>query len=304
MTQFSRAPIPWPRALPVDRPEVIVDWIRQTRRRTRRCVVHTYVSQAVRVCQAAAAAGLRLEGTQFIVGAEPLTQAKRGEIEALGAHVYSRYYSTEAGAVGLGCGTPVAVDDLHLVSDTVAVIPLDDSTVLDRDPKPLVLTSLLAESPKVMLNVQMGDAAVMAERPCGCLLGALGLQTHLSSVRSYSRVTGEGMSMDAAELTRIIEEVLPARYGGASTDYQWAEEEDERALTRLCLRIDPRVGPVDEARVVEDILAELRRGDRAHRIYAEMWRQAGTIRVLQERPRLTVQGKLLPIVRERRGAPS
>jgi len=304
MTRFSHAPIPWPRALPVDRPEVIVDWIRQTRRRAERCVVHTYVSQAVRVCQAAAAAGLRLEGTQFIVGAEPLTAAKRREIEACGADVYPRYFSTEAGAIGFGCGTPVAADDLHLLNDTVAVIQPDDPTVPDTDPRPLVLTSLLAESPKVLLNVQMGDAALMTERPCACLLGALGLQTHLSSVRSYSRATGEGMSMDAVELTRIIEEVLPARYGGASTDYQWVEEEDERALTRLCLRIDPRVGPVDEARVVEDILAQLRGGERAHRMYAEVWRQARTIRVLRERPLPTVQGKLLPVLRERRRAPS
>jgi len=139
----------------------------------------------------------------------------------------------------------------------------------------------------------LGDRALADTYPCGCLWEELGLTTHLRQVGSLHRATGEGMTVDRRELLRVVEEVLPALYGGSSVDYQWVEDEDERSFTRLWLRIDPRLGEMDEARVVETILAELRRvGGGA--LAAEMWRQAGTIRILREPPRATSTGKTLP----------
>jgi hypothetical protein len=170
----------------------------------------------------------------------------------------------------------------------------------EGDAKPFYFTSFIDYVPKVMINVELGDAGVVKDRSCGCLLEEIGLDKHLSGVRSFSRATSEGMAAGYGELTRITEEVLPPRYGGNSVDYQWVEYEDDRSQSRLVLRVTPRIGPVNEVDMVKDILEELRRVDMAHRIYAEIWRQAGTIKVVRESPRPTSAGKISPFISERK----
>jgi len=232
---------------------------------------------------------------QFIVGSEPLTEAKYREIRAAGATVFPRYMATEIGTVGMGCGTPSEVGDLHLAEDAIALIQSDGGTA---EARPFYLTLLLDSAPKVMLNVQLGDAGVVKRRRCGCLFGDMGFHTHLLRVRSFDHATGEGMTLGTRELTRIIEEVLLRKYGGSALDYQWVEEEDGRSLTRLRLYVHPRLGPLNEAEMVKDILGQLRRGDRGRRLVAEMWRQAGTLNVVRAEPRPTPQGKIVPVLRD------
>ena len=43
----------------------------------------------------------------------------------------------------------------------------------------------------------------------------------------------------ASALLELVERVLPARFGGSLTDYQFAERESE-GVTRLELRVSPR----------------------------------------------------------------
>jgi hypothetical protein len=62
------------------------------------------------------------------------------------------------------------------------------------------------------------------------------------------------------------------------------------------LRIDPGLGPVDEHSVVKDILTGLRRIDAIHRVHAEVWEQAGAIKVIRQRPESTVSGKSASII--------
>ena len=289
--------LPLPEATPLDRADAVVDWIMSARRRGGgRCVLQTYVSQAVRVSQAASARGLDLNGVLFIVGSEPLTEAKQRAIVNTEAQVYSRYATTEIGMLGIGCGRPMEAGDLHLVSDSIACI---HGTEDAGTAAPYHFTTLLPQSPVVMLNVQMGDAGFLERQHCGCLLDDLGLGVHLRQVRSFSRATGEGVAWFRPELQRIVEELLPARYGGSPLDYQWVEAEDERALTRLLLRVHPRLGPLDTDAIAEDVLAELSRGHAARRIPVERWRQAGTVRVVRQPPQSTSRGKMLPILQER-----
>jgi len=64
-------------------------------------------------------------------------------------------------------------------------------------------------------------------------------------------------------------------------------------MTRLSVLVSPRLGSVEPQRVIEAFLDDLRRR-RPKSSMAEIWRQAGTLRVLREPPRLTRGGKLLP----------
>ena len=100
------------------------------------------------------------------------------------------------------------------------------------------------------------------------------------------------------ELVAIVEEMLRPRYGGSSVDYQWAEQQVGRGKGRLLLRVSPAVGAADPERIVGDVLDELSRGSRAGGTVASVWREAGTVSVAREKPRLTAAGKTLPFMRE------
>lgn len=103
------------------------------------------------------------------------------------------------------------------------------------------------------------------------------------------------MSFLGTDVIRIVEEVLPARFGGDSTRYQFVEEEDAAGLTRMTLRISPTVGPLDEAAAVACVREELARGGSGSRMMSEVWEKAGTLRVLRAEPSSTARGKILPL---------
>ena len=89
--------------------------------------------------------------------------------------------------------------------------------------------------------------------------------------------------------------MLPAKFGGTSTDYQMVEEEDEKGQTRLTIVASPKVGVIDEGDLIQTVLTELRKGRAAKRMMANMWSQAETLRVKRITPYTTVHGKLLPL---------
>jgi hypothetical protein len=162
----------------------------------------------------------------------------------------------------------------------------------------LLYTSLLDSAPKILINVQLGDRGMVENRPCGCLAGELGLTTHLRQVSSYERATSEGMTVGFQELARVIEDALVPRYGGTALDYQWVEREDGNSLTRLCLRVSPERGDIDEASLVHAVLGSLRQGNAGLPLAAELWQRAGTIQIRRERPRTTGTGKTISVLRE------
>src|SRR5207249_4779647 len=89
----------------------------------------------------------------------------------------------------------------------------------------LYATSLSGSVRKLMLNVDTGDRATLERRDCGCPAGELGLRDHLHAIRSDDKLTSEGMSFLASDLLALVEEVLPARFGGSPVDWQFVEEE-------------------------------------------------------------------------------
>ncbi len=262
----------------------------------RGCVLETYTNSAVRVCQVAKKEGINLSGGAFVVGGEPLTQTKSDEIRASGGKLISIYAITEMGLMGFSCANPCAVDDVHFFKQAYAVIQRNRKVPGASAPVDAFLfTSILSRSAKVLLNVESGDYGKIEHRDCGCGFQELGLDDHICEIRGFDKLTGEGMSFIGTDLLRIMGSVLPKRFGGASTDYQLVEEEDEGGRTRITLRINPEVGAVDEKELIQLVVDELGKGSDAQRFMARMWSDAGIVKVERVRPVSTDGGKLLPL---------
>ena len=296
--RLARRPLPVPRPLDLRDPGRLARWLVDRSRRGRAVCVTAYASSAVRVAVAAGEAGLRLDGTCFITLGEPFTDAKRRAVEAAGARALVRYAFTEAGIIGYGCGRPAVSDDLHFLRDSYALVQTPRA-VVEGGPEvdAFRFTSLLPSAPKILLNVESGDYGLLEERACGCPLEAVGLTHHLARIRSFEKLTGEGMTFVRSGLLDILEDVLPARFGGTSADYQVLEEETELGIFRLRLLVSPAEGPVDEEAIRETFLGELGKG-----AAATIWRHAGTVEVQRRPPVATPAGKILPFQLLRAGS--
>lgn len=288
--------LPFPQYVPIERALVVAQWAHAMVQAHGACLIATTVSRGLRVCLAARAAGLDLSGVKFMIAGEPLTPGKARGITDAGANYFSTYGMTEAGRVAMGCAAPLDCTDVHVMSDSFALIPFDHPIEgFDLSVPAFHVTTLYSASPKLMLNVEIDDYGVVEERACGCELGALGYTTHLRQIRSYSKLTGEGVTLVGSDMVRILEEVLPARFGGTPLDYQLLEQEDEAGLTRLSLVISPRVVIRDERAVIDTVLAALRQTSIAADAARSTWEQAGTLQIKRMEPIWTARGKFMPL---------
>jgi hypothetical protein len=181
--------------------------------------------------------------------------------------------------------------DTHVVFACPRAVPGTGETVTS-----FYLTSVHPTAPKMLLNVEFDDCGILDERSCSCPLEALGLTTHLRSIRSFGKLVGEGVSLLGSEMSQILESVLPARFGGSPLDYQ-LEESDEDGYTRLTLVVSPRVAIADEARVIEVVLQALGEMNPATDVARAFWQQGQTFRVRRGEPYTTARGKQSLLVR-------
>ena len=158
-------------------------------------------------------------------------------------------------------------------------------------PGAFLFTTVSPSVRRVLINVESDDFGTVERRECGCPLGELGLSTHLHGIRSHEKVTTEGMSFSRTDVVALLETTLPARFGGAATDYQLVED-DRAGLRRLEIVVDPRVGPVDEAQVARLFLAEMGAGSASSRMMARIWREGQTVTVVRRQPHVTAAGKI------------
>jgi hypothetical protein len=259
--------------------------------------LYAFVSPVVRLCQAARAAGIDLRGARFTVTGEPVTAARVHVVRAVGAEAVLDYGSADSGGpLSHGCLAAAAPDDVHFFHDLHALIQPGPGSP-DLPPGTLLLSSLRASSPLVLLNVSMGDRARVAIRRCGCPLDALGWSTHLDTIRSFEKLTAGGMTFLDVDVVRVLEEDLPARFGGGPADYQLIEEETDDGRPRVALLVHPAVGPLDETAVREAFLDAVGRGSGAERIMALHWRDI-RLPVIERRPPLpSGKGKVLHVAR-------
>jgi hypothetical protein len=295
MGRLGGARIPFPRHLPPEAAHEIATWAARKIAAGTPPLIAANPSATARICAAAVDRGIDLDGTFFRMGGEPFTPAKRALLEAVGASGACLFYNGEVGGLsGIPCADTVELDDVHVCSHRLALgtrdVELRDGTIVPA----MCCTTIHHTARTTAINLVTDDFAVVEERECTCELGNLGLNTHVHSIRSFEKLTGEGVSFLGEPLIELVERVLPARHGGALTDYQFAEREID-GMTRLELRVSPRIGPVDSSNVVETVLDHLSAIDGAAQVMADLWRAAGTVEVVREDPELTRSGKVLPL---------
>lgn len=296
VARAAGAKVSWPTYVPFEEAVTLARWARDQVQRHGACHIHSSVSRILRIAVAAQKNGIDLTGAVLRGGGEPPTPAKVSQITSTGATFRSSYAFSEVGTVGSSCLHSDEPNDQHFMEDHLAMIQASRTVPgFSIEVPAFCYTSLLASAPKQLLNVESDDYGTVDQRPCGCTWEQLGFRTHLRDIRSFRKLTGEGVTLVGSDMERILDEVLPARYGGTALDYQFAEEEDERGFTRLTLRVAPHLALPDDAEVVEFVLGALHRAGGAATLAQAMWRQAGTLRLRREQPTMTNRGKMLPL---------
>ena len=260
------------------------------------CCVTTVASNGARIAQTAWELGADLRGTAFVLGSEPVTEHKRKTIERVGGRVIPTYGFADGGQVGRGCANPVYTDDVHVLRDRLAVVPnAARKDLIAAGIQPLLFTTLYPSAPLFLLNVENGDYAVLEERNCGCALEKGGFTLHIHHIRSYEKLTSQGMNYFYGDLFDLFEKSLPSEFGGGPGDYQLLEEENESGQTLLVLVVHPRIGRVNEEALLARLRQALAEGSRGNRFMASVWQDAGTLRLKRQIPYASPRGKVLPL---------
>ncbi|MBN1314242.1 MAG: hypothetical protein JXA42_02200 [Anaerolineales bacterium] len=294
--QLYGIPIPKPEPLSLDEAEILARWVSRTLEESGKCLIRTSVSMALRVSLAAQEAGLDLTGAMFMGASEPPTPAKVKRITDSGARYTPNYVFTEAGRVGGGCARPSGVNDLHFFNDHLALISFPRRVPgFDITVDAFHFTTLLPSAIKILLNVESDDYGILETRSCGCPLEEYGFAKHVRDIRSFRKLTGEGVTLIGSEMVAILEQVLPERFGGSPLSYQLWENEDEQGFTRLDLLISPSVDIQDEDQVIQVMLESLQRSSVSADLARDLWSQASSLRIRRMEPVWTARGKLMPL---------
>jgi hypothetical protein len=125
-------------------------------------------------------------------------------------------------------------------------------------------------------------------------LGEIGFDQHLHSIRSFEKLTSEGIHVAGSDLITLLEEVLPQTYGGGANDYQIVEG-DHEGIPEVRLVISPSVGALDTEAVVRTVLDFLGAHSSANELTTEYWRQGGTLKVDRREPYSTPSSKVMAL---------
>lgn len=297
--RLGRTGLPRPVHVPTAEPEPVVAWLRSAVDEHGAAGITGYASSVTAAARWAVDHGVDLTGVVTYPSSEPVTPGKLAVMRAAGMVPNPTYAFMPEGTMAIACGHRDD-GDYHLWSHEVAVVtrrrPRGDGTDVDA----FCWTSLAAEAPRVLVNVENDDYGVVEhDQGCSCRLDDLGLRTHVRGIGGISKVVAAGVSLEGGTFDRLAEEVLPGRFGGAAGDYQFVEEADD-GHTSVVLRIDPRVGDVDPAdalAVVRDVVTRDEYGVLAESVWG-----GHTIRVQRCAPRVTKAGKTLSY--ERVGGPA
>jgi hypothetical protein len=246
--------------------------------------VNTAPSAAASLALLARERDVTLRGVTFLLGAEPLTEARRATIAASGARTAVLYGSSEAPWIGAQCRTPAGADAVHVLRDGYATITGSAGELL--------LTSLRRAVPKVLINADIGDLARIDDAArCGCSYDRLGCTQQLSIVRSSDKITELGVTFAVRDVQQVLEDALPRRLGGMAGDYQLIEDRDAAGLPRYTVRVHPRLD-VSAACVADAFLAELGAVDRQYGFMVATWQRAGIVRARRAPALIAPSGKV------------
>jgi hypothetical protein len=287
---------PAPEHIPLDEAHVVAEWLAEKRSLGTPALISAgSASAGVRICLAARDRGLDISGTVFRFTGEPYTEGKARIVAEAGCRATSIYSATELNMIGMGCAAPEQPDEVHVAEDRLAVLQRQRSVGTNGGSVgALLFTTLHPGCPKLTLNVEMDDYAVLTRRDCGCAAQELGFGQHMHTIRSHAKLTSAGTTFLGSELHTLVEQTLPARFGGSPTDYQLVEEEED-GLTRVVIVVSPRVGDVDEKDLVAAVLDGVSQGPAYLRMMAGFWQDSETLRVVRREPHSTHSAKILPL---------
>lgn len=279
----------------VGNPEPVARWMEQRVSEGRPPLVSASASSAVRI----ASLGLDLTGSVFELGGEALTRAKLDAIQSCGASVLNFYALCETGPLGIGCSKPNEIDEVHLISAKVAVTERTITTASGLEVNSMLLTTLHPSTPKLLLNVDIGDHGVLTAGGCGCGLERAGFNLRLHTIRSYEKLTAGGMHFTGGDVLSVLEVVLPRRHGGMPGDYQFVEHE-RQGLSCVDIVVSPRVQLRDPDQVPATVLQHLSAQSRGAKLMAGQWQQGKTLELVRREPYMNHSGKTPPICVMRR----
>lgn len=292
--RLNGASMPTPQYLKAGDFTTPTQWIARKKEDGRLSMLSSFVSPAVRMAVLAQDRGWDIGGTIVIAGGETATAAKRQALQNAGMLYSSRYWISEIGPIGIGCRHMLNKNSTHLMHNTVAVIsrrrpaPFAEGSV-----DALLFTSTSPLCASILINAEMGDTATLRPANCDCSLSQAGLGWAISDVSSYSKLTGQGMTLMGTDVVALLEEHLPQKFGGAPADYQLVERHGKEQ-TELELYVSPRVGVGDLEAVRREFVRSLRKiygGSLATRV----WEHSDGLRVLEREPFATPIGKVLPL---------
>jgi hypothetical protein len=290
------ARLPLPDYVSVNNAKKIALWMGKNLSKYNGYVMVTYSSSAFRLVTAAKSESINIGEVVFWLMGEPLTEKKYNEIKSYGCRAYALYGCNELLLIGHGCENPKYCDDVHLFKDKLAVIQHKRKVKhSDRTVDAFLFTSLLDVSPRIFFNTELGDYGIIEKRKCGCEFEKLGLTEHIYNIRSFEKLTAEGMTFIGSNVIPLIEDILPTHFSGTASDYQFVETENQDGTSCLNLLISPSVGTVEEDKVKEIVMDNLTGEDYSDkavpRLMKDVWKDVGTIRILRQKPKLTKRGK-------------
>jgi hypothetical protein len=237
-----------------------------------------------------------LTGCVIFCGGEPLTNRRYRYLQSVGLRPFPRYVATETGLIAASCPQIEAADSMHLYTDRMALIQRE-RTVEQDTVSAYLLTTLSSNTGKVLFNTELGDFGIMEERDCDCLYGKTGMNVHISKVRSFDKLTGEGMTILSSVLHEVVAEVVE-HAGGGPDDYQISQKQDDCGIVKLTISISPVVPSFDEKHFANAILEKLKTRGPAANIASRFWQQAKTIQVVRAYPEISKGFKLLPFLNQ------
>ena len=285
-----------PELVPVDAPEKVGAYLIGLLAEGHKPLVNTAPSLAARLSLSAQQSGRSLEGVTFLLGAEPVTEARRNTIEACGAVAAPTYGTSEGGWIGAQFPGARFADEVHVFRDAYAVITREESDSPIGTGAPILLTNLRWASPKVLLNAEIGDSAVIATGAENAAASELGYSVRMHTIRSFRKITAWGVTFGVADLYSVMEDALPRSLGGTLQDYQLVEEQDGNGLPYLRLLVSPRVGVVSDERIRELFLRKLAKMRPIYGFMTNVVTQAGALRIERREPIATGRDKVLPVL--------
>jgi hypothetical protein len=221
---------------------------------------------------------------------------RRATIEACGAAVVPTYGTSECGWIGAQFPGARVADEVHLFRDAFAVVARDGTAEVEQPGRPILFTNFRPGAPKVLLNAEIGDSAVIEDGPVTGLASELGYTVRLHTIRSFRKITAWGTTFAQADLYYVLEDALPRRFGGNLANYQLVEQSDARGLPRLILRVSPAIGPLTDEDLRSALLTEISRRKRYYGAMTALIAKTNAVTVERCDPVATARGKILPVL--------